>query len=223
MNAKMFLLPVIVLPILFSVACNDPVENGSAEDRSPSARSDSGESKPNKGSYAYDAAFLKKNTSKSLELTDAGGNSKVLLSADYQGRVMTSTAGGNKGTSYGWLNYDLIASPEKKKQFNPVGGEERFWLGPEGGQYSIYFKGKDSFTFPNWQVPAIIDTVTYDVVNADALSATFKKKASIKNYSGTVFDIEITRKVQLLSTENIASELKANIDPSIAAVAYTTE
>ena len=99
-----------------------------------------------KGDYAYDANFLKKHTRKIIELNSEDGNAKVLLSADYQGRVMTSTAEGDSGTSYGWINYDLLASGEKKKQFNPIGGEERFWMGPEGGQYSIYFNAGGSFT-----------------------------------------------------------------------------
>src|SRR5262245_24624334 len=86
-----------------------------------------------KGTYAYDAGFLRKHTQKVLELQSADGQAKVLLSADYQGRVMTSSASGDGGASYGWINYDLVASGEKKKQFNPVGGEERFWMGPEGG------------------------------------------------------------------------------------------
>src|SRR6476620_10346763 len=69
------------------------------------------------GTYAYDAAFLNQHTRKVLELRDKDNEAKVLLSADYQGRVMTSTATGDTGTSYGWLNYSLIASGEKKKQF----------------------------------------------------------------------------------------------------------
>jgi hypothetical protein len=214
MNAGFFLLTLIVL----SIGCNDADKS-----ESPGVKSDSADSGPTKGSYAYDVDFLKKNTAKTLELKDPGGNARVLLSADYQGRVMTSSAKGEGGTSYGWLNYNLIASSQKKKQFNPVGGEERFWLGPEGGQYSIYFKGKDSFAFGNWQVPAIIDTVTYDVVNANEQSATFKKTAILTNYSGTVFNIEISRIISLLSPAAIGSELNVNIDPSLATVAYTTE
>ncbi|MEP7258908.1 MAG: DUF6786 family protein, partial [Flavitalea sp.] len=121
---------------------------------------------PVKGTYAYDVAFLKKHTQQTLELSSGNGGGKILLSADYQGRVMTSTATGDSGTSYGWINYDLISSGKKKAAFNPVGGEERFWLGPEGGQYSLYFKGGDSFNIANWQVPAVIDTLPYDIVKS---------------------------------------------------------
>ncbi len=114
---------------------------------------------------------------------------KVLLSADYQGRVMTSTASGDSGNSYGWINYNLVASGEKKKQFNPVGGEERFWIGPEGGQYSIYFKKGDSFNISHWQVPPVVDTEAYDIVQSGESSVTFSKSASITNYSGKTFDL----------------------------------
>src|SRR6185436_1326075 len=171
-----------------------------------------------KGSYGYDAAFVKKYAKHVLELED--GNAKVLLCADHQGRVFTSSASGDTGTSYGWLNYDLLSSGEKKKQFNPVGGEERFWLGPEGGQYSIYFKKDDPFDFAHWQVPAIIDTIMYDVVQHDKTSATFTKTASITNYSGNIFNLDITRKIQLLNKAVVEQKLNANIPQGVKYVAY---
>lgn len=176
-----------------------------------------------KGTYAYDADFLKKHTKAVVELTSADGNAKVLLSADYQGRVMTSTATGDSGASYGWLKYDLIAATEKSKQFNPVGGEERFWMGPEGGQYSIYFKAKDSFAFANWQVPAIIDTIAYDIVSSDKSHAVFAKKATVVNYSGTQFDLEIERKINLLDKGLTEAKIKTTVPAGIKFAAYETE
>ena len=67
------------------------------------------------------------------------GQAKILLSADYQARVMTTTSMGDSGNSYGWLNYALIAANEKRKQFNAYGGEERFWLGPKRGPVCTLF------------------------------------------------------------------------------------
>ena len=217
MNARFFVIPLLFL----FLACTDEP----AKDSDDQAAAKEGDLKANapKGSYAYDAEFLKKNTAKVIELQNAAGSSRILLSADYQGRVMTSSAKGDSGTSYGWLNYDLIAAPQKKKQFNPVGGEERFWLGPEGGQYSIYFKGKDSFSFSNWQVPAIIDTIAYDVERSDNRSATFTKTASVTNYSGTTFNLEIRRNIRLLVNDSVSDRLKTTIDPSLSTVAYETE
>ena len=176
-----------------------------------------------KGTYAYDADFLKKHTKNVLELQDEEGKAKVLLSADYQGRVMTSTASGDSSNSFGWINYDLIASGEKKKQFNPVGGEERFWLGPEGGQYSIYFKKGDSFNIAHWQVPAVVDTEMYEVAQHDKSKATFTKNAILTNYSGTNFSIAITRKIRLLNKNEAEEKLKISIPDNIQFVAFETD
>lgn len=78
------------------------------------------------GTYGYDADFLKAHAIEFLELYSPDGQSKVLIAPGYQGRVMTTTAAGDAGDSYGWLNYKLIGSGEVSPQFNPVGGEERF-------------------------------------------------------------------------------------------------
>src|SRR6478735_2259558 len=176
-----------------------------------------------KGTYAYDAEFLRHHTSNVIELKSADSSSKVLLSGDYQGRVMTSTATGDSGTSFGWLNYELISAKEKRKQFNPVGGEERFWMGPEGGQYSIYFKGGDTFNIQHWQVPAVIDTLGYQMVYLDSSSAVFYKKAILTNYSGTVFNIDIKRKISLLNSKDVSAALKTTIPSAVHVVGYETD
>ena len=80
-----------------------------------------------------------------------------------QGRVLTSTAQGDDGLSFGWINRDLIASGERQEHMNAFGGEDRFWLGPEGGQYSIYFAPGTSFTLNNWYVPAEIDWDPFNI------------------------------------------------------------
>lgn len=178
---------------------------------------------PVAGTYGYDAAFLKKHNRAIVELKSADGLSKVLLSADYQGRVMTSTTNGDTGTSFGWINYKLIESGIPKKQFNPVGGEERFWLGPEGGQYALYFRKGDSFSINNWQVPAIIDTVAYEIAASDKTSVTFTKTATLTNYAGNNFDIAIRRKISLLNRSGIEKELQVAVPDSVRMVAYQSE
>ena len=175
-----------------------------------------------KGSYGYDASFLKKYQKDLVELKSEDGLSKIIIAPGYQGRVMTSTFGGDSGISLGWINHSLIASGEKKKQFNPVGGEERFWMGPEGGQYSLYFKGGDSFNIDHWQVPAIIDTVTYEVKESTPSKASFSKAATFSNYSGTAFDIQIDRTVFLIDRRAIEQRLRMPLAPSVQLVAYET-
>ncbi len=175
-----------------------------------------------KGSFAYDAAFLKAHTGETFQLISPDGMSKVLLSAKYQGRVMTSTATGDSGVSFGWLNYELIAAKEKRKQFNPVGGEERFWMGPEGGQYSIYFKKNDSFNLSHWQVPSFIDTDAWQIAHADSGSAIFSATATISNYSGTAFSINIERRISLLTKESLEQVLQTAVPAGVHFVGFET-
>jgi len=197
-----------------AVGCNQPASNNDTA----AANSDTAFAK---GTYGYDAAFLKKHNNKVLELSN--GSAKVLLSADYEGRVMTTSANGDSGNSFGWLNYDLISSGQKKDHFNAYGGEERFWLGPEGGQYSIYFKKGDSFNVAHWQVPSLIDTDPYDVASSDTSQATFTKNATITNYSGTNFSLNITRKIQLLDKASLEAKLNTTVPAGVNYVAFETD
>ncbi len=210
------LLVCIFAPLLLFTACNNNHENKSTIENA--APKDS----TLKGTYAYDLTFLKKHTRKIIELQNEEGNARVLLSADYQGRVMTSTSSGDSGTSYGWLNYSLIESNQKKKQFNPVGGEERFWMGPEGGQYSIYFKAGDSFNIAHWRVPPVIDTIPYDVIQSDNNHAVFTKNTTVTNYSGTKFNISINRRIDLLDKSAIEAKLNLPIPASVHFVGFET-
>ena len=205
---------IAILQILLVTSCNNVEEHPHISLSGDDAK---------KRTYGSDMAFLKKYTRKIVELSGNDGRSKVLLSADYQGRVMTSTASGDTGLSFGWLNHALISSGKKRKSFNPVGGEERFWLGPEGGQYSIYFKQGDSFTINNWQVPYIIDTVAFDVVESGRNQAVFKSQASLTNYSGTKFDLAVERRITILDKDDAAKRLKINIPENIGVVGYETE
>jgi hypothetical protein len=173
-----------------------------------------------KGTYGYDLQFLQKHK-KPVELKN--GNARVLVSPEYQGRVMTSSANGETGKSYGWINHDLIASGELKEHINAVGGEERFWLGPEGGQFSLYFKNGDTFDFANWQTPACIDTEPFNLVTANDTLAEFSKSVSLMNYSNFKFQFDVNRKVSLLNEARIKNELGIDAVSGVQNVGYQTE
>lgn len=174
-----------------------------------------------KSSFGYDLAFLKKHHNNAVQLKN--GDASLIILPKYQGRVMTSTAEGDKGFSFGWINHNLIASGQPTPHFNAFGGEERFWLGPEGGQFSIYFKPGSSFTFDNWYVPPSLDTEAFDIVSTTSTEALFNKKIRLLNYSGTNFDLEVNRKIKLLSTQYITQTLGVKIGASIKTVGFETE
>jgi hypothetical protein len=169
--------------------------------------------------FSKDYQLLKNNPSTVL-LED--GARLVLLSGDYQGRVMTSSSDGMDGFSYGWVNHELIKSGENTPHMNAYGGEERFWLGPEGGQYSVYFEPNATFEFQNWQTPSVIDSENYPLIQQDKMSATFTKEFEIRNYSGSQFKAKIERKISLLSELDVQQTLSV-FSPSLQWVAYQSE
>lgn len=174
------------------------------------------------GTYGYDADFFKKHNIGTINLRDSVTGASVLIVPAYQGRVMTSSSGGDDGKSYGWINYKHIASGQVNSRFNPVGGEERIWLGPEGGPFSIYFKKGDEQAFPNWKVPAEIDTEPFDIESVTPVSADFRKDFSLDNASGTSMDIGIRRKIRLLDKEETGQALGIIPGGSLSFVAYET-
>ncbi len=195
--------------LLMNVSCNSNQKSKSTEMQSFE-----------KGTYGYDLSLLKAHK-KPIELQN--GDARVLISPEYQGRVMTSSANGESGLSFGWINHDLIASGEIKKQINAVGGEERFWLGPEGGQFSIFFKSGSTFDFVNWQTPAAIDTEAFDLVKSSETEAEFAKSVQITNYSGFQFNFDVSRKVSLLDNQTIKEELDIVFQDGVKSVGYSTQ
>jgi hypothetical protein len=109
---------------------------------------------------------------------------------------------------------------QKSPHINVYGGEERFWLGPEGGQFSIFFAQGTKFELADWQTPAVIDTDSFEVTAKDASSARFRHKASLKNYAGSSFDVEIDRKIELLSTTEVEKSLDSPIGDAVQVVGY---
>ncbi|MBI5864749.1 MAG: hypothetical protein HZB38_09610 [Planctomycetes bacterium] len=168
-----------------------------------------------------DVQFLKKHTD--VLVLGEPGQAQVAVAPKWQGRVMTSTVGGPGGLGCGWINDEHVASEKLTPHMNAFGGEDRLWLGPEGGQFSIYFKKDSPFDFEHWQTPACIDTDGYEIVAQDPHSASFRHKACLENYSGTKLDFQLDRTVRLLSPADAAAKLGVAVPQSIHSVVYESE
>jgi len=158
--------------------------------------------------YAYNRDFLARHT-ELIELKS--GKSAIIIIPGWQGRVMTSTSEGDKGYSFGWINHELIESGKIQPHINPFGGEERLWIGPEGGQFSVFFKKGSSFVYDEWQTPAFIDTEPYDVINRTDSSVLLHCNVETENYSGIVFNFRLKRNVVLLDASEIEKLAKIDV------------
>ncbi|GEM_PF-44931 len=150
--------------------------------------------------FRDDVEFLRAHTDV-VVLSDATGHAQVALAPRWQGRVLTSAADGADGFSFGWLNRELISAGKFLPHINVFGGEDRFWMGPEGGQFSIFFEKGAPFDLEHWHTPAPFDTEPYQLVSQSFDSAEFAHTFALTNYSGTRFDVSLNRKVRLLSAK----------------------
>jgi len=171
--------------------------------------------------FKDDVAFLKQHT-QVVVLSDGSGQAQIAVNPDLQGRVMTSTAGGPEGLSFGWINREFIASKQNNIHMNAFGGEDRFWLGPEGGQFSIFFKKGAAFNLDNWFTPPPINEGTYDIVSQAADLIHFKKTIHLVNYSEAVFDLELNRLVGLLDAKDVEA-LGIALPNGVKMVAYQSD
>ena len=174
------------------------------------------------GTYGSDLDFIKSKGLNAVELVSPDGLARVLLVPEFQGRVMTSAASGLQGQSFGWISRKAIAAGFANPQFNPFGGEERFWLGPEGGPFSWFFGPGQEQIFANWDVPAVIDSEPFEVKSSSGSEAIFTKETVLKNASGREFRIGIRREVNLLEAAGIEDVLGVKLPEGIRPVAYRT-
>lgn len=172
--------------------------------------------------FGDDAAFLKTHTEVIL-LQDAAGAGRVAVAPAWQGRVMTSSAEGAAGVSFGWINRELIASGKRLPHMNAFGGEDRFWMGPEGGQFSIFFAPGVAFDFGHWFTPAIFDTEPFQVVEQAVDHAVFGARFELTNYSGTKFTVEVLRRVQVLEAGEVWKRLGVAPATEVKLVAFETD
>jgi hypothetical protein len=118
----------------------------------------------------------------------------------YQARVMTSAFTAD-GASLGFVNHSFVESRQKGTAFDNYGGADRFWLGPEGGQFALYFAPGKPFAFENWQTPAAFQQGAWDEKASSAASLSYVRSLSLENYAQARFSMEVTRTITLLNAE----------------------
>ena len=155
--------------------------------------------------FSQDVEFLRKYVD-TLVLSNEEG-AAVAVVPQYQGRTMTSCSQGESGTSYGYINYDAIEASTPAEKINLYGGEDRVWISPEGGQYSIFFEPQAKMTFENWRTPTELDTEPFEVFEQSDQSISIGRKADFVNWTGTKFHTQIDRTVRLLNRTQASDQL----------------
>jgi hypothetical protein len=195
---------VIRAAIMVSVACGHAAAQVAAQ-----------------GSFAEAVALVDKH-SHAVVLSAEHGASIAVWPA-MQGRVLTSSVDGPSGRGFGWINRELIASGGVQPHMNAVGGEDRLWLGPEGGQFGIFFAPGAAFDLEHWFTPPPVDTEAFEVISQTRTSINLRKAFEVKNYSGTSFHVQIDRTVRLLPDEAIWRHLAMSPAMGVKVVGFESE
>lgn len=203
---------LIAITVLVAVSCkNQDKKDSETEDMNS-------EHTFEKGSFGYDLNFLKE-WDPNLILLESGSSS-VVVSGKYQAKVFTSSVSGEEGRSMGWINYEAFGKTDA--HMNAFGGESRFWLGPEGNAFSLFFDPETEMVFENWKTPPPIDTDSWDVTQKSATSVALERTMEIQNYAGTSLNILAQREVEILTTTQMEELLGVQVG-GVESVGYKTK
>jgi hypothetical protein len=174
--ARTFVTPSLAAALWMAVAASAPADDFS--------------------NYGQARDFLAAHTSV-VELTGEDGE-RVAICPDYQGRVMTSTTGDLQGRSLGWINRSFIEKGVADKHFNNYGGEDRLWLGPEGGPFSLWFAPGVEQDLANWITPPALNDGTFKVVSTKQDPYyRLAREMKLGNASKAQFHLEVSREIRL--------------------------
>lgn len=201
----------VVLALLCCTACR---EHKKAGESAPSGQYA-------KGTFGYDHDFLKQRDS-IVVLKSKDGEGQVIVSPKYQAKVFTSAAGGLNGKSFGWINYKTFDKKTLDPHMNAYGGEDRTWLGPEGGKFSLFFKPGTKMDIANWRTPAAFDSERWTLTSASDKKASLTKTAKLLNYAGTTFDLTVNRDIEILEPAEVETMLGISLDSKVKSVAFRT-
>ena len=161
------------------------------------------EAKGDEMSYGEAREFLARHTGL-VELVDQRG-ARVAICPAWQGRVMTSTCGGMSGPSFGFINRQFVEAGKLDPRFNNFGAEDRMWLSPEGGKFSLWFKPGVEQTLDNWYTAPAMNEGAYEITSeTNRTYCRMKTRMKLQNASATEFDLAVEREVRLLNEADLA-------------------
>ena len=76
--------------------------------------------------------------------------------------------------------------------------EDRFWLGPEGGPYSLWFAPGAKQDLDNWITPKVLNEGAFEIVSSKQEPYyRLARRLKFTNTARTQFDLEVSREIHL--------------------------
>lgn len=150
---------------------------------------------------------------------ETGG--RVLVSARHQGRVMTSSVGAVD--SVGFVCEGELREGEVHPNFNNFGGQDRLWLGPEAGQFGIYFEPGSELRRDLWRVPKDFNEGAFQVDEKSGTRVVMNQEIAVTNYSGTKFKTRVRREVGIVPESSLTKSLGVALPAGVSYTGCTTD
>jgi hypothetical protein len=155
-------------------------------------------------SFESEVDFLRKYGP--VDVLEAPGGGRVAVSARWQARVMTSAVEPG-AASLGFVHHAFLEAGKTGTPFDNYGGEDRFWLGPEGGQFGLYFPPGAPFAIGAWQTPHAMQEGEWRVTAHDDVSVELARTMHVVNWSHAEFDVAVARTVRVLGADDVRARL----------------
>lgn len=168
--------------------------------------------------FERDIEFLRRHTE--IVLLEGSGGERVAVAPQWQGKTMTSAVGGPDAPGFGWINEAFISSGRVDPQANLHGGEDRFWIGPEGGQFAFYFDPGQPFDFAAWRCPELIDRQPFTVIHSTKTMIQLRNEGRVRNHLGTEFQLRLEREVELLERAVVERLIDCELPQGVVAVGH---
>lgn len=169
-------------------------------------------------SFEEDVNFLRDHVQ--VDVLENEEGAKIACVAAYQGRTMTSNCSGDSQRSNGYIGRDAVMKGMVDPQLNMFGGEDRIWISPEGGQFSVFFDPEVEMSFANWRTPPCIDSESFELIDSTAGSLTYQKRSEVTNMSGFTFEFELERRVELRNRAEVEQNLSLVLPKDIELVSH---
>jgi len=176
--------------------------------------------KENLSSFGGEVDFLKQYT-KTIVLETKTGNEKIAVCPELQGKIMASSLDGDAGQTFAWVNRGHIQSGNNDPAINLHGGEDRIWLGPQSGQFSIFNIPGD--TFEKWFTPPPFNSEAFEVIAQSSSEVKMEKEMVISNYCHYVFQLKVLRNIRILNRDSIKKEMNIDFPEQVKTVGFLSD
>lgn len=156
-----------------------------------------------------------------IELKACNGTAKLLVLPEYQGRIAASSSLGDGASPSGWVNFSAL-NREEKLNGSEIHGEERVWIGPQGGQFSFYYGLDRPLDESKWEVPASFNAEPFDLYGQSQREVDLSKNVVLTNNFGTTLHMTLYRNVRILEKQEIEGLLSIQIPGRISFIGYQT-